>query len=215
MKTLCLAIALTIGFVVPASSLARSQDDNACGMIANSTTFKALMGGTHMQFARNVVAHPSKQNTSGVLHSVCNGYIWRGTKPASRQAAIQALRSGSISLFAIDTWEPDDLSPYADKWLAKQFPPLVKHGAGITLLPGLPHAAQYQVQAFSPKTYGIGARGVLARPLPGVGAGGAMWWKASEGEVVFVAIGAGSGHSIPTALNRAGQLLTGAFGMLG
>jgi hypothetical protein len=214
MKTLCLAIALAIAFVMPSSSLANDQEDNACNLIKGST-FKAILGGTSVQFARNLTAHSSKQNSSGVLHSVCNGYIWRGAKPGSRQAALQALRNGSASLFAIDTWEPDDQSPYAGKWLAKQFPLLVKSGGGIAALPGLPHAAQLQAQAFKPKTYGIGARGVLARPAPGVAAGGAMWWKASEGEIVFVAIGAGSGHSVPSELNRVGNLLAGGFGMLG
>ncbi len=213
MKGLCLAIALTVAFVVPASSLGNNQDDNACNMIKGSATFKAIMGGSHMQFVRDLTAHSSKQNGSGALHSVCNGYIWRGTKPASREAALQALANGSASLFAIETWKPDDQSPYAHKWLAKQFPLLVKSGAGVASLPGLPHAAQLQVHAFKPKAYGIGARGVLARPVPGVAAGGAMWWRASKGEAVFIAIGAGSGHSVPSELNRAGQLLVNAFGM--
>jgi hypothetical protein len=215
MRTFFIALALAIACVVPSSSLANNEDDNACNIISGSATFKAILGGSSMQFARNLTAHSSKQNGSGVLHSVCNGYIWSGAKPGSRQAALAALHSGRASLFAIDTWEPDDQSPYADKWLAKQFPLLVKHGGGVVSLPGLPNAAQYNVRAFKPKTYGIGARGVLAQPLPGVAAGGAMWWKASEGEVVFVAIGAGSGHSVTSELNRAGQLVAGAFGMLG
>jgi hypothetical protein len=215
MRKLCIAIALAIAFVVPASSFGNNADDNACDLIRTSATFKAALGGTTLQFERNLTAHSSKQNGSGALHSVCNGEIWRGPKPASRQAALAALHAGRASLFAIDTWEPDDQSPYADKWLAKQFPLLVKNGAGIPALPGLPNAAQYNVHAFKPKKYGLGARGVLAQPLPGVTAGGAMWWKASEGEVVFVSIGAGSGRPVQAELNKVGALLVGAFGMGG
>jgi hypothetical protein len=202
-----------VALALPAASGANDQSDNACNMIKSSGTFKAVLGGSTLQFERNLTAHSSKQNSSGVLHSVCNGFIWRGAKPASRQAALAALHSGRASLFAIDTWEPDDQSPYADKWLSKGFPPLIKNGAGVVNLPGLPNAARYNARAFTPKTYGNGARGVLAQPLPGVVAGAAMWWKASEGEIVFVAIGAGSGRPVQSELNKVGALLVGAFGM--
>lgn len=210
MRSLCIAALCLVALAVPASSLANDQDDNACDMIKSSPTFKAILGGSSLEFARNLTAHSSKQNSSGVLHSVCNGYIWRGAKPTSRQEALVALHSGRASLFAIDTWEPDDQSPYADKWLAKGFPLLVKHGGGIAELPGLPHAAQFQTHAFTPKKYGNGARGVLTQPIPGVVAGAAMWWKASEGQIVFVAIGA-SGRPVQSELNKVGALLVGAF----
>lgn len=213
MRKLCIAGVCLVALAVPASSLANNEDDNACNTIKSSAAFRAILGGTTMQFARDLTAHSSKQNASGVLHSVCNGYIWSGAKPASRQAALAALHAGRASLFAIDTWEPDDQSPYADKWLAKSFPLLVKNGGGVGNLPGLPRAAQYNVHAFKPMTYGLGARGVLAQPLPGVAAGGAMWWKASEGEAVFVSIGAGSGRPVQAELNKAGHLLVNAFGM--
>jgi hypothetical protein len=42
-----------------------------------------------------------------------------------------------------------------------------------------------------------------------------MWWKASEGEIVFVAIGAGSGRPVQAELNNVGKLLVNAFGMKG
>jgi hypothetical protein len=213
MRTLCLAIAVAVTFALPASSLANNEDDNACNLINGSAAFKQILGGSSLEFARNLTAHSSKQNASGVLHSVCNGYIWSGAKPGSRQAALQALHSGRASLFAIDTWEPDDQSPYADKWLAKGFPLLIKNGAGVVNLPGLPNAARYNARAFTPKKYGFGARGLLAQPLPAVVAGAAMWWKASEGQIVFVAIGAGSGRPVQSELNKVGALLVGAFGM--
>jgi hypothetical protein len=202
-----------VALALPAASGANDQSDNACNMIKTSGTFKAVLGGSTLQFERNLTAHSSKQNSSGVLHSVCNGFIWRGAKPASRQAALAALHSGRASLFAIDTWEPDDQSPYADKWLAKEFPRLVKSGGGIAKLPDLPNAAQTNTRAFTPKAYGMGAKGVLSQPVPGVVAGGAMWWKASEGEIVFVAIGAGSGRPVQAELNQVGKLLVGEFGM--
>ena len=215
MRKLCIAALFLAALALPASSPAKGGDDNACNIIKSSAAFRAALGGTTVEFVRNLTARSSKQNSSGALHSMCNGYIWRGTKPASRQAALAALHSGNASLFAIETWEPDHNSPYAKKWLANQYPLLVKHGAGIAVLPDLPNAAKAQVRAFTPKTLGIGARGLLAQPLPGVQAGAAMWWKNSEGKAVFVAIGAGAGHSLPGELNKVGALLTGAFGMLG
>src|SRR5690242_19844033 len=207
------AIAVAIAIARPASSLANNEDDNACNLIKGSAAFKQILGGSSLEFARNLTAHSSKQNGSGVLHSVCNGYIWSGAKPGSRQAALQALHSGRASLFAIDTWEPDDQSPGADKWLAKEFPLLVKNGVNVVNLPGLPNAARYNARAFTPKKYGLGARGMLAQPLPGVAAGAAMWWKASAGQIVFVTIGAGSGRAVKSELNMMGALLVGNFGM--
>jgi hypothetical protein len=95
MRSLCIAALCLVALAVPASSLANDQDDNACDMIKTSAAFKAILGGSSLEFARNLTAHSSKQNSSGVLHSVCNGYIWRGARPASRQEALAALHSGS------------------------------------------------------------------------------------------------------------------------
>jgi hypothetical protein len=211
MKSLCIAAMCLAALAVPASSLANDEDDNACSMIKSSATFKSILGGSTLGFARNLTAHSSKLNGSGVLHSVCNGYIWSGAKPSSRQAALAALHSGRASLFAIDTWEPDDQSPYADKWLAKQFPLLIKNGVNGAVLPSLPPLAKFPTHSFTPKAYGNGTRGLLTQPVPGVTAGAAMWWKASAGQVVFVAIGAGSGRPVQSELNKVGALLVGAF----
>lgn len=212
LRRLIFAAACCAALAVPVSA---NADDNACGLFTSSESFGAIMGGTDYQIVRDIPAKPSKDNTSGVLHSVCNGYIWSGTRPTNRVEALAALRAGTGSAFAVDTWEPDDQSKYVDHWVSKAFPLLAAHGAGVPVLPGLPGAARNSVRAFKPKSFKIGARGVLANPLPGVTAGGAFWWKASEAEAVFVSIGAGGRRPVVKELNQLGFLVVGGFGMLG
>lgn len=192
--------------------------DNACNMIITDT-FKQILGGSSIELARDITAQSSKQNGSGVLHSVCNGYIWSGAKPGSRAAALAALRSGRGSAFAIDTWEPDDQSEYVDTWVNKGFSRLVK--SPLVALPDvlaqvLPGFKRYQVSSFKPSTFGaLGARGVRATPMPGVATGGAVWWRASEAMVAFVSLGVGAGRPLVPELNKVGALLVANFGMLG
>lgn len=89
----------------------------------------------------------------------------------------------------------------------------MKRGAELGVLPGLPGLAQLHGRTFAPKSYGLGAKGFLINPLPGVLAGAAMWSKASDASAVFVTIGAGSGKPVSKELNQLGGLLVGAFGM--
>ena len=211
MKRLCSATAVAIACcAIPASA---SADDNVCGMIVHEA-FHSILQGTTVSFVRNVTAVPSARNTSGVLHSVCNGYIWSGPKPESQEAALAALRAGTASAFAIDTWEPDDQSKYVDKWVGKGFSQLVKGGPAT--FPALPGIGKYNARTFKPKNFGqLGSKGYRANPVPGVSAGAALWWKASEAEAAFVSIGVGGRHRLVPEINQLGGLLTADFGMLG
>lgn len=206
LRRLILAAICCVALAVPAA--ANADTDNACGLVSGQ--LKTILGGTNYGFVRNIVAKSSSKNTSGALHSVCNGYIWTGAKPG-RQAALAALRAGTASAFAIDTWEPDQESPYADKWVANQYPLLIK--GGISKLPTLPGLARFQARNFTPKTFGIGAKGFRATPLPGVSAGAALWWKASDAEAAFVSIGVGARRPLVREINQLGAVIVGAFGM--
>ena len=208
-RRLIFAALLCAALAVPATA---SANDRACGLIP-AAQLKQVLGGSNYGFVRDLTARSSRNNASGALHSVCNGYIWSGAKPASRQAALAALHAGRASLFAIDTWEPDRKSPSAKSWIKTQFPLLMKRGAELGVLPGLPGLAQLHGRTFAPKSYGLGAKGFLINPLPGVLAGAAMWSKASDASAVFVTIGAGSGKPVSKELNQLGGLLVGAFGM--
>lgn len=210
-RRLIFAALLCAALAVPASA---SANDRACGLIT-ATQLKQVLGGSNYGFVRDLTARSSRNNASGALHSVCNGYIWSGAKPSSRQAAVAALHAGRASLFAIDTWEPDTKSPAAKTWIRKQFPLLIKNGDGLAVLPGLPGLAQFHARTFAPKNYGLGAKGFLTNPLPGVLAGAAMWSKAADASAVFVTIGAGSSRPVSKELNQLGGLLVGAFGMKG
>jgi hypothetical protein len=210
LRRLILAATCCVALAVP---VAANADDNACGLFTTSTQFGQILGGDNYQIVRDLTAKSSADNTSGVLHSVCNGYIWSGAKPKTRAAALAALRAGTGSAFAVDTWEPDDQSPYADKWVTNRFPLLVK--GSFSKLPNLPGLARLNVRSFKPKTFGIGARGILSNPLPGVGAGAALWWKASEAEAAFVSIGAGARRPLVREINQLGALIVGGFGMTG
>ena len=204
----CLALA------APLSASANDENDNACSLIAKSATVKQILGGTKFEFVRNLTAESSPQNGSGVLHSVCNGYIYSGPRPTSHESAMAALLAGTASVFAIDTWEPDDQSPYVDKWVNKGFSKLVSGGiSNLMTLPGL--LSRFHAFKFTPQSFGIGAKGILAKPFPGVTAGGALWWKASEAEAVFVSIGAGPKRQVPLEINPLGHYLDLTFGMLG
>jgi hypothetical protein len=208
LRRLIFAAICCMALAVPVSA---NADDNACGLFTTSTQFGRILGGDNYQIVRDLTAKSSEDNTSGVLHSVCNGYIWSGAKPKTRAAALAALRAGTGSAFAVDTWEPDDQSPYADKWVNDRFPLLVK--GPVSKLPNLPGLARLHARSFKPKTFGIGAKGFLANPLPGVDAGAALWWKASAAEVAFVSIGAGARRPLVRELNQLGELIVGAFGM--
>jgi hypothetical protein len=210
LRRLIFAAICCVALAMPVSA---SADDNACGLFVKGTQFKQILGGNTYELVRNITAESGETNTSGVLHSLCNGYIWSGAKPANRAEALAALRAGRGSAFAVDTWEPDDQSPYVDDWVEKRFPLLVK--GSISKLPSLPGLARVNARTFTPKTFGIGAKGFLANPLPGVSSGGALWWKASEAEAVFVSIGVGGRRPIVKELNQLGALVSGAFGMLG
>ncbi|MDX6413912.1 MAG: hypothetical protein QOH23_1322 [Gaiellaceae bacterium] len=208
LRRLIFAAICCVSLAAPVSAKA---DDNACGLFTTSTLFGQILGGDNHQIVRDLTAKSGKDNTSGVLHSVCNGYVWLGAKPKTRAAALAALRAGTGSAFAVDTWEPDDQSPYADKWANKGFPRLVK--GSVSKLPNLPGLARLNVRSFKPNAFGIGAKGFLANPLPGVAAGGALWWKASEAEVAFVSIGAGARRPLVREINQLAGLIVGAFGM--
>jgi len=210
-RRLIFAALLCAALVVPASA---SADDRACGLITTAQLKQAL-GGSNYGFVRDLTARSSRNNASGALHSVCNGYVWSGAKPASRQAALAALHTGKASLFAIDTWRPDPKSRSAKTWIKTQFPLLVKNADGLAVLPDLPSVSKSHARTFAPKSYGLGAKGFLANPLPGVLAGAAMWSKPSSASAVFVTIGAGSSRPVPKELNQLGGLLVGAFGMKG
>jgi hypothetical protein len=210
-RRLTFAALLCAALAVPASA---SANDRACGLISTAQLKQAL-GGSNYAFARDLTAKSSPHNASGALHSVCNGYIWSGAKPTSRQAALAALHAGKASLFAIDTWEPDPKSPAAKTWRNKQFPLLVKNADGLAVLPDLPGLAHFHGRTFAPKSYGLAAKGFLVNPLPGVLAGAAMWSKAADASAVFVTIGAGSSRPVSKELNQLGALLVGAFGLKG
>jgi hypothetical protein len=208
LRRLIFAAICCVALAVPVSA---NADDNACSLFTDSTEFGPILGGNNYQIVRDLTAKSSKDNTSGVLHSVCNGYMWSGAKPKTRAAALAALRAGTGSAFAVDTWEPDDQSPYADKWVNDRFSLMVK--GSFSKLPNLPGLARLNVRSFKPKTFGIGAKGLLATPLPGVSAGAALWWKASEAEAAFVSIGAGARRPLVRELNQLGAEIVGAFGM--
>lgn len=106
-RRLIFAALLCAALAVPATA---SANDRACGLIP-AAQLKQVLGGSNYGFVRDLTARSSRNNASGALHSVCNGYIWSGAKPASRQAALAALHAGRASLFAIDTWEPDQRAP--------------------------------------------------------------------------------------------------------
>lgn len=210
-RRLIFAALVCLALAIPASA---SANDRACGLIS-AAQLKQVLGGSNYAFERDLTARSSRSNASGALHSVCNGYIWSGAKPSSRQAALAALRAGKASLFAIDTWEPDAKSPAAKTWRSKQFPQLVRSNDGLAVLPDLPGLAQFNGRNFTPKSYGLGAKGFLVSPLPGVTAGAAMWSKPSQARAVFVTVGAGAGRSVTKELNQLGASLTGAFRMKG
>jgi hypothetical protein len=209
LRRLILATLLSAALAVPASA---NASDRACGLITTAQ-LKQVLGGSNYAFLRDLPAKSSRRNASGALHSSCNGYTWSGAKPASRQAALAALHAGKASLFAIDTYEPDAKSPAKKGWIKKQFPELVKNADGLAVLPGLPGLARFHTRTFAPKTYGLGAKGFLTNPVPGVLAGAAMWSKASDASAVFVTIGAGAGKPVANELNQLGAALVGAFGM--
>jgi hypothetical protein len=187
--------------------------------LISTSRLESILGVEHVQILRDIVGHSSAKNTDGVVHSVCNGVAWSGTKPGSRTAGFQALVGGRAAAFTIATWEPDDQSPSAGKWSATRFAQLVETGVlASQVLPGLGSFAKFNGRSFQPRSFKLAAAGVIAAPLPGVRAGAAFWSNSKEHEIVSVGIGVSaraSSATVAAKLNSLGGILVPNFGMTG
>ena len=214
---------LTVAALLAASALAaatsafpQADDTHACQLISTGQV-AAVLGYQHVHVMKDIPGRSSKDNTSGVVHSVCHVVASDGSAPATPAAVRLDVIAGHAAGFGIATWAPDGGSNYESKWTDNGFSKLVVPvllAAYYTKTLGF---APYHAHRLKPtggkETDHATGLSATAKGLPAVGAAVGTWWNDSSREVVSVWVEQAARRPSVAELNRFAKTVVSGFGL--